>query len=58
LATPDRPSELAAALASVLLDPDLARQIAARAQREALLKFDTDTHVRGVEAVYREVLAK
>lgn len=58
LATPDQPSELAYALASVLLDPELARQIAQCARREALFKFDTDTHVRGVEAVYREVLAK
>jgi len=58
LATPDQPSELAAALASMLLDPDLARRLAGCARREALAKFDTDTHVRGVEAVYREVLAQ
>lgn len=58
LAAPDQPSELAAALASLLLDPELAGRIAQRARREALLKFDTDTHVRGVEAVYREVLAQ
>jgi len=33
LATPDQPSELAAALASMLLDPDLARRLAGCARR-------------------------
>jgi glycosyltransferase involved in cell wall biosynthesis len=58
LAAPDQPGALADALASLIFDPALAARIADTAQREALNKFDTETHVRGVEAVYREVLAR
>jgi glycosyltransferase involved in cell wall biosynthesis len=58
LAAPDQPGALADALASLIFDPALARRVAETAQREALNKFDTETHVRGVEAVYREVLAR
>lgn len=58
LAPPDQPAELASALAMVLRDPDVAREMADRARSEALRKFDTETHVRGVEAVYQEVLGR
>lgn len=58
LAAPDQPDKLATALARVLLDSDFARWMADGAKREALLKFDTETHVRGVETVYREVLER
>lgn len=57
LATPDDAGALASALADVLLNPDLARWLGARARNAALLKFDTERHVRSVEAVYGEVLA-
>ena len=56
LLAPGNPDELARALERLDRDPDLRRQLGHRAREVARDRFTSSAMVRGVEAVYREIL--
>jgi glycosyltransferase involved in cell wall biosynthesis len=58
LVAPDQALAFARQAGDLLLDPLRARNIAARAQAEAEMKFGIERHASAIAAIYREVLAQ
>jgi glycosyltransferase involved in cell wall biosynthesis len=56
LIPPDDPAALAAALSRLLADPDLRREMGARARATALRQFSMNAMVQAYESLYGEVL--
>ncbi len=57
LVPPGNVEALASALKQILDHPDQRAQMSARAREQALARFSWDTHLDGLEKIYREVCA-
>jgi L-malate glycosyltransferase len=54
----DRPESVAAALESIIQDPDRARRMGAAGKQRALSTFTRERHAAQIEAAYRQALAR
>jgi len=54
----DRPESVAAALRTLLEDPDRSRAMGEAGRRRALAAFTPEHHAAQVDAVYRSVLSR
>jgi glycosyltransferase involved in cell wall biosynthesis len=54
----DRPDSVAAALETLLADPDRARAMGEAGRRRALSTFTPEVHAAAVEAAYRRAIAR